>query len=58
MHICNFIITRFLGYIMFKNTGSSIDLDKWYAKLVGAMFETILCNAAEYHKIPQEMIKM
>jgi hypothetical protein len=33
-------------------------LDKWYTKLVGAMFEAIPRNAAEHHRTPQEVVKM
>ncbi|KAJ4437527.1 GTP-Rho binding exocyst subunit [Periplaneta americana] len=43
---------------IFKNTDRRTDLDKWYTKLVGAMFEAIPRNAAEHHKTPQEVVKM
>jgi hypothetical protein len=43
---------------IFKNTDRRTDLDKWYTKLVGAMFEAIPRNAAEHHRTPQEVIKM
>jgi len=33
-------------------------LDKWYTKLVGAMFEAIPRNATEHHRTPQEVVKM
>nr|CAD7576460.1 unnamed protein product [Timema californicum] len=43
---------------IFKNTERRNDLDKWYTKLMGAMFEAILRNAAEHHKTPEEVVKM
>ncbi|KAJ9582030.1 hypothetical protein L9F63_003613 [Diploptera punctata] len=43
---------------IFKNTDRRTDLDKWYTKLVGAMFEAIPKCAAEHHKTPQEVVKM
>jgi len=33
-------------------------LDKWYTKLVSAMFEAIPRNATEHHRTPQEVVKM
>nr|CAD7442489.1 unnamed protein product [Timema bartmani] len=43
---------------IFKNTERRNDLDKWYTKLMGAMFEAIPRNAAEHHKTPEEVVKM
>nr|CAD7407264.1 unnamed protein product [Timema poppensis] len=43
---------------IFKNTERRNDLDKWYTKLMGAMFEAILRNAVEHHKTPEEVVKM
>ncbi|XP_012272171.1 exocyst complex component 1 [Orussus abietinus] len=43
---------------IFKNSDRKVDLDKWYTKLVGAMFEAIVADSAEHHKTPQEVIKM
>ncbi|XP_015592051.1 exocyst complex component 1 [Cephus cinctus] len=43
---------------IFKNSDRKIDLEKWYTKLVSAMFEAIVIHSAEHHKTPQEVIKM
>ncbi|XP_049783051.1 exocyst complex component 1 [Schistocerca cancellata] len=43
---------------IFKSTDRRNDLDKWYLKIVSAMFEAIPRNAAEHHKTPQEVVKM
>lgn len=43
---------------IFKITDRRGDLDKWYLKLVAAMFETIPRIAADHPKTPQEVIKM
>lgn len=44
--------------MIFKETERRADLDKWYVKLVGAMFEVIPVIASDHHKTPPEVIKM
>lgn len=44
--------------MIFKETERRADLDKWYVKLVGAMFEVIPAIANDHHKTPPEVIKM
>ncbi|XP_011298132.1 exocyst complex component 1 [Fopius arisanus] len=46
------------GEKIFKNSDRKVDLDKWYTKLVGAMFEGISVHSSEHPKTPQEVIKM
>lgn len=43
---------------IFKNSDRKVDLEKWYTKLVGTMFEAIVTHSREHHKTPQEVIKM
>ncbi|KAG8224578.1 hypothetical protein J437_LFUL003097 [Ladona fulva] len=43
---------------IFKGSERRADLDKWYTKLVGAMFEAIPRTAAEQHRTPPEVVKM
>lgn len=43
---------------IFKDTERRADLDKWYIKLVAAMFEVIPAIANDHHKTPSEVIKM
>ncbi|BES93772.1 exocyst complex component sec3 [Nesidiocoris tenuis] len=43
---------------IFKDTSRRADLDKWYVKLVAAMFEAIPAIAADHPKTPTEVIKM
>lgn len=43
---------------IFKGSERRADLDKWYAKLVGAMFEAIPRTAIEQHRTPAEVVKM
>ncbi|KAL1138810.1 hypothetical protein AAG570_008872 [Ranatra chinensis] len=43
---------------VFKETDRRTDLDKWYTKIVGAMFESIPIIAADHQKTPPEVIKM
>ncbi|XP_046397854.1 exocyst complex component 1 isoform X2 [Ischnura elegans] len=43
---------------IFKGSVRRADLDKWYAKLVCAMFEAIPRTAAEQHRTPAEVVKM
>lgn len=43
---------------IFKNSDRRADLDKWYTKLVSAMFEAIPRIAAEHPKTPSEVVKM
>nr|XP_018898430.1 PREDICTED: exocyst complex component 1 isoform X2 [Bemisia tabaci] len=43
---------------IFKDTERRADLDKWYIKLVGAIFEAIPIVAADHPKTPPEVIKM
>lgn len=43
---------------IFKNSERRADLDKWYTKLVSAMFDTIPRIAAEHPKTPSEVVKM
>ncbi|XP_043276360.1 exocyst complex component 1 [Venturia canescens] len=43
---------------IFKNSDRKVDLEKWYTKLVDAMFEAIIIHSGEHHKTPQEVIKM
>lgn len=43
---------------IFKDTSRRADLDKWYVRLVGAIFENIPVIAAEHPKTPPEVIKM
>ncbi|RZF37975.1 hypothetical protein LSTR_LSTR005475 [Laodelphax striatellus] len=44
--------------LIFNNSERRTDLDKWYVRLVGAMFEVIPLIAAEHQKTPQEVVKM
>ncbi|XP_034249053.1 exocyst complex component 1 isoform X2 [Thrips palmi] len=43
---------------IFKNSDRRADLDKWYTKLVSAMFDAIPRIAAEHPKTPSEVVKM
>ncbi|XP_071451140.1 exocyst complex component 1 isoform X2 [Hetaerina americana] len=43
---------------IFKGSERRADLDKWYTKLVGAMFEAIPRTALEQHRTPAEVVKM
>ncbi|XP_017759053.1 PREDICTED: exocyst complex component 1 [Eufriesea mexicana] len=43
---------------IFKNSDRKVDLEKWYTKLVGTMFEAIVIHSRDHHKTPQEVIKM
>ncbi|XP_076297981.1 exocyst complex component Sec3 [Lasioglossum baleicum] len=43
---------------IFKNSDRKVDLEKWYTKLVSAMFEAIVIHSREHHKTPPEVIKM
>lgn len=44
--------------LIFKNTDRRADIDKWYTKLVSAMFDAIPRIAAEHPKTPSEVVKM
>lgn len=57
-YVANFEDFAKTAEAIFKNTDRRTDVDKWYTKLVGAMFEAILRNAAEHPRTPQEVIKM
>ncbi|XP_014282653.1 exocyst complex component 1 [Halyomorpha halys] len=43
---------------IFKDTARRADLDKWYVRLVGAMFESIPVIASDHLKTPAEVVKM
>ncbi|XP_046423934.1 exocyst complex component 1 [Neodiprion virginianus] len=43
---------------IFKNSDRKVDLEKWYTKLIEAMFEAIVIHSGEHHKTPPEVIKM
>uniref|UniRef100_A0AAG5DWE7 Exocyst complex component Sec3 PIP2-binding N-terminal domain-containing protein n=1 Tax=Anopheles atroparvus TaxID=41427 RepID=A0AAG5DWE7_ANOAO len=43
---------------IFKKTERRNDLDKWYIKLVEAIFERIPIHAAEHSKTPHQVVKM
>lgn len=43
---------------IFKNSDRKVDLEKWYTKLIGTMFQAIVNHSAEHHKTPQEVVKM
>lgn len=43
---------------IFKNSDRKVDLEKWYTKLVEAMFEAIVMHSGEHHKTPPEVVKM
>lgn len=43
---------------IFKNTERRTDLDKWYVRLMGTMFETIQSISADHPKTPPEVVKM
>lgn len=43
---------------IFKKTERRNDLDKWYIKLVEAIFERIPLHAAEHPKTPHQVVKM
>lgn len=43
---------------IFRKAGRRNDLDKWYLKLVDAIFECIPLHAQEHPKTPQQVIKM
>jgi hypothetical protein len=43
---------------IFKNSDRKIDLEKWYTKLIGTMFEAVISHSTEHHKTPPEVIKM
>lgn len=44
--------------VIFKGSDRRADLNRWYIKLVHAMFETIGKIAAEHQKTPQEVVLM
>ncbi|XP_050532723.1 exocyst complex component 1 isoform X2 [Daktulosphaira vitifoliae] len=43
---------------IFKETDRRTDLDKWYVKLISAMFDTIILVSNEHPKTPAEVIRM
>ena len=43
---------------IFRNSDRKVDLEKWYTKLIGTMFEAIIVHSVQHHKTPQEVIKM
>lgn len=43
---------------IFRNSERRVDVDKWYTRLVRAMFEVIPRIALENSKIPADVIKM
>jgi hypothetical protein len=43
---------------IFKNSERRVDVDKWYTRLVRAMFEVIPRISMENSKTPADMIKM
>lgn len=44
--------------VIFKKTERRNDLDKWYLKLVEAIFEYIPVNAMDHAKTPHQVVKM
>lgn len=44
--------------MIFQDTERRADLDKWYIKLVSAMFEVITAISNDHPKTPPEVIKM
>lgn len=43
---------------IFKNSERRVDVDKWYTRLVRAMFDVIPRIAVENSKTPADVIKM
>ncbi|XP_073987849.1 exocyst complex component Sec3 isoform X2 [Rhodnius prolixus] len=56
--VANFEIFAKTAESVFKESDRRADLDKWYVKLVGAMFEAIPTIAMDHPKTPPEIIKM
>ncbi|XP_014297281.1 exocyst complex component 1 isoform X2 [Microplitis demolitor] len=57
-YIANFGLFARITDKIFKNSDRKVDLEKWYTKLVGTMFEAINIHSSEHHKTPQEVVKM
>lgn len=43
---------------IFENSDRKVDMEKWYTKLIGTMFDAIMKHSAEHNKTPQEVVKM
>ena len=43
---------------IFKNSDRKVDMEKWYTKLIGTMFQAIVNHSQDHHKTPQEVVKM
>lgn len=43
---------------IFRESDRRADLDKWYTKLIKAMFEGISIHAMEHSKTPHQVVKM
>ncbi|XP_014251486.1 exocyst complex component 1 [Cimex lectularius] len=56
--VSNFEVFAKTAEKIFRNTSRRGDLDKWYVKLVGVMFEAIPSIANDHPKTPPEVIKM
>ncbi|XP_063242626.1 exocyst complex component 1 [Bacillus rossius redtenbacheri] len=56
-YVANFEDFASTAESIFRNPEHRTDLDKWYPKLMAAIFEAVPRNAAE-HKGPEEVIKM
>lgn len=58
-YVQNFDAFARISEKIFKNSDRKIDLEKWYTKLVGTMFDGIIQHSCIIHpKTPQEVIKM
>uniref|UniRef100_A0A0V0G9U3 Putative exocyst protein sec3 n=1 Tax=Triatoma dimidiata TaxID=72491 RepID=A0A0V0G9U3_TRIDM len=56
--VANFEVFAKTAESIFKESDRRADLDKWYVKLIGAMFEAIPTIAMDHPKTPPEVIKM
>lgn len=43
---------------IFRESDRRTDLDKWYMKLINAMFDGISTHAMEHSKTPHQVVKM
>ncbi|KAI4485021.1 hypothetical protein M0802_012849 [Mischocyttarus mexicanus] len=57
-YVANFGLFAKTAEKIFKYSDRKVDLEKWYTKLVGTIFEAIVIHSKEHHKTPPEVIKM
>uniref|UniRef100_A0A0K8SIQ1 Exocyst complex component Sec3 PIP2-binding N-terminal domain-containing protein n=2 Tax=Lygus hesperus TaxID=30085 RepID=A0A0K8SIQ1_LYGHE len=56
--VSNFEVFSRTAEQIFKDTSRRADLDKWYVRLLSAMFEAIPTIASDHPKTPPEVVKM